>query len=405
MKIFILYVLIIFTSGFAFAQHRSTLQLADAENSNPVTGAHVYDITDRVITTSNSEGRVTIALPEGSIRIRISHVSYKDTVILLNHRNLPSKIMLTPKLNRLTVFTVPGQPVNLIPDKPWFVSSYLHCNEGLLLLAFPQKRLNRQTLFLLDKEMEVITSTPWREKGELFRDVSGTIWIRGEKYTSRVNLLYDIITVGEEVLSTKEFDAGIAKIELKIGNNYYFPHFRFDNQWLDYYFYNNYEQKTRLLENISDHRGLILRETRHIFETNEFERRFAEMCFFAPVFAPIAGIENQVVLFNYVDDEIVFYDTTGKKTAGVMPEYHHRKDFKKIFVQDVMTGSCYAVFEDKGICSIGKIDLNTGRIIRDVKIPSFPFVEKISVHDGKLFFLYKEKSEYEYKKIYMMPVN
>lgn len=405
MKIFISYVLIICTGCLAVAQQRATIQLTDAETSNPVTGAHIYDMSGQVITTSNSGGKVMITLTEGSMSIRVSHVSYLDTILLLNSSSLPSNVMLTPRVNRLKVFTVSGQPMNLIPDKPWFVSSYLHCDDGLLLLAFPQKRLSRQTLFLMDKDMEVIVSLPWREQGELFRDASGAIWIRGAKNTASVKLINDLIIVGEEIVPSEEFDAGIAKIELKIGSNYYFPHYRFDNQWLDYYFYNDYEKKTRLLENISDHRGLVMRETRHIFETNEFERRFADMCFFSPVFAPLARSGNQVVLFNYVDDAIVFYDTTGKKTASVTAGYHHSKDFKKIFIQDEKTGSCYAVFEDSGICSVGEIDLGTGRIIRTVRIPSFPFIEKISVHDGKLFFLYKEKSEYEYKKIFMMPVN
>lgn len=389
-------------ANVSIAQNLIEFRILDNENLSPVVGAHIYDSQNKVLATTNAKGVFNMRVGTDDVRFRISHVAYTDSTFVVNSPDYKIVLLLEPLKQRLNVFSVHGNPVDLIPDKPWFVSSYLHHGEGLLLLAFPQKRLTRQTLFLMDRNMDVVASTPWREQGVLFRDAAGDIWLRGAKNTRAIIVENDEIIIGEEVIPSISFDAGIARIEQKIGSNYYFGHYTFDNQRLDYYCYNDKAKRTYRVATIADKLGLTLRETRDIFETNDFERRFGEMCFFAPLFAPIAQRNAEVVIFNYVYGEIMFFDTTGLNTGSTPVSYHKTAKFRKLLLHDEYSHRFYAVFEERGLFSIREINIYTGELAREITIPSFPYIEQISVQNGKLYFLYKEKKEYEYKKIYMM---
>jgi glutamine cyclotransferase len=60
----------------------------------------------------------------------------------------------------------------------------------------------------------------------------------------------------------------------------------------------------------------------------------------------------------------------------------------------------YTKFQERGKTTIAEIDLSNGKILRTHQIPDFVFVEKISVEDDYIYFLYKDNAAMEYKKLY-----
>jgi hypothetical protein len=386
------------------AQQKVTIRLVTGEAAVAVPGAHIYDAGGEVIATSKADGKVVLSAGSEPMMIRISHVSFMDTAIRITPSGATETIVLTPRVNHLKPYAVFGAPVNLIPDKPWFVSSYLHCDEGLLLLAYPQKKLTRQSLFLLDENQDVLSATPWKEQGTLVRDAAGGVWLRGKETTWFVAASKHRIVVGQESMPTKEFDAGIARIEVIRNEQYYFGFYKFDNQWLEYYCYDDREKQTAGFDTIIDLLGMKLRETRDIFETNEFERRFGEMCFFAPVYAPIAKQGEEILMFNYEDGSISVFDTLNHRVLQVPVAYHRHKSFERMLLHDRAEGRFYAVFETKGIYTVKEINIHTGALVNEIMIPSFPFIDQITVHNGAIYFLYNEIQQAEYKKIFRLKI-
>lgn len=403
-RIIITILLMVATVLAVAAQQKVVIRLVSGDGSVAVPGAHIFNAGGEVIATSKANGEVVYSPGAGQMMIRISHVSFMDTTIKINPYGQSETIVLTPRVNHLKAFAVFGAPVNLIPDKPWFVSSYLHCDEGLLLLAYPQKKLTRQSLFLLNENQDVIATTPWKEQGVLVRDAAGGVWLRGKETTWFVVVGKQSIVVGQESLPTKEFDDGIARIEVIRNEQYYFGLYKFDNQWLEYYCYDDRQRQTAGFDTIIDLLGMKLRETRDIFETNEFERRFGEMCFFAPVYAPIARHGEDILMFNYAEGSISVFDSLNRRVLQVPVAYHRQKSFEKMLLHDKVEGRFYAVFETKGIFSIKEINPNTGVLVNEVIIPSFPFIDQITVHNGAIYFLYNETQQAEYKKIFRLKI-
>ncbi len=386
------------------SQHRDAMKLIDRHDGGSVAGAHVFNAEGKVLTTSNHQGMVRLSALSGHITLLISHIGYLDTTLSLNPGDGVVTLHLTRVTRVLSPHTVVANPRDLIPDKPWYVSSFLICDEGIMMLAYPQRKSGLQSLFLVNELGEVLTSMPWKPSGDLFRDAAGCLWIRGNEVTLSIHIEQMQIIVGAETIETRKFNDGIAKIDQVIGNHYYFGHYHHDNQWLDYYSYNHNRAETRMIESIADPLGMKLRETRHIFETNEFEQRFGEMCFFAPVFAPLASRGSQLIIFNYTEGKIELYDTNHTLQSSLEIDYHQTKKFKKILLSDRISEKYYSVFEERGIYTISPINLDTGRIGREITIPSFPFIEQLTVHNDRLYFLYRDRVSGEYKKIYTMPI-
>lgn len=382
------------------------LSLIDSQNETVITGAHILDEDKKVITTTNASGMASFKKSSlHSDIIHISHISYRDTTISIRQKSTTIKIELVQLKSVLDHFTVVGEPVELIPDKPWFVTSYIHTRYGLLLLAYPQRRLSNQSLFLLNEKGDVLSQYSWRTYGDLFEDAAGDIWLKGRNHTWLIEVNEKEIDIGKMVMKTSDFSSGLEKIKKIINDNFfYFGHHTHDNQWLNYYCYNHRETETQSVYTITNEIGLILRETRHIFETNEFERRFSEMCFFSPVYAPLAKIDNQLLVFDYYDGRIVWIDTTHKITNSVDVDYHHDNQFKEILISDKVTEKFYTVFAKNGIYTIKEIDLDTGGLSKKITLPSFPYIENITVHNGRLYFLYKAHTRHKYKKIYVTPI-
>lgn len=396
---------LVFLTGLMLPAHgqlETLVVLKSLRDQTPVVGAHVKKPDGTILTISNMLGECKLMPGSGQMVLHISHVSFADTVVSLSRKDTGRVILLTPSSQMLKPFAVFAAPVNLIPEKPWFVTSYAHTPQGLLLLAYPQRRLTNQTLFLLDHDQEVLLSAPFRETGDLMADASGTIWLKATTTTYSVTIKPDSIMVGLEQIPTVEFEAGVERIVLVMGKKYFFGHFSCDRQRLDYYCYDEENDKIDLFETVFDDLGMRLRETRDIFETNEFERRFGDMCFFRPVFAPVYEYLDRVLMINYAEGKLLFYDEKTTLTRQISLPWHQQRSLKRQVLHDEATGNFYALFESKGRMTIRQIDVSSGKLGPEIPIPGFPFMDKLSVHQGQLYFLYKEETHNQYKKIFRM---
>jgi hypothetical protein len=65
----------------------------------------------------------------------------------------------------------------------------------------------------------------------------------------------------------------------------------------------------------------------------------------------------------------------------------------------------YTQFIRNGISELREINIKTGQLNEQViKIPEFPFISKLLVNDGYLFFLYQEKQYPNFMRLYRMVI-
>lgn len=387
------------------AQQVFTVRAFDGGTGKPVSLVTVRSSDGRVLASTSESGSAKVVQTSFISHITLTHTGYRDTTVEIKGNTAMVTVNLTPRLHQLKTFTLTALPSPLLPEKPWYVTSYVHCNAGLLLFAVPRKNLSKRSLYLVEAEGNVSATLPWPHQGTLWVDATGDVWFKGAQTATLLDVEPERISATDLSVPLEEFEKGIARIELANGDHYFFRHLTADNQQADFYHYNHLSNSCEVFFTTADPLGMKLRETRDIFETNEFERRFGEMCFFRPVAVHLLNYHNHLVLVNYSHDEILHFDTTLKSISpAIHITYHKNREFKRNFIYDRVTEKYYVLFEKEGVQTLQEINLETGEPGIRITLPGFPFTEEISVFSGILWFLYDDGSDRGYKRIYRLPL-
>jgi len=121
------------------------------------------------------------------------------------------------------------------------------------------------------------------------------------------------------------------------------------------------------------------------------------------VYVPIFKLNGYLYLFNHVDGQIEKYTSNLELVSQVKIDYFEHRNWKREILLDEITHKVYGLFEKSGSSYLKEIDLKTGKLISEKKLP-FSFVSNIQLHDGSAYFLYKENdylsSERKVVKLY-----
>ena len=134
------------------------------------------------------------------------------------------------------------------------------------------------------------------------------------------------------------------------------------------------------------------------------DARFEEMCFYNPKVIPIFISNDSIFIFNTIDDKLEIYNNSGRILGMSDFDFHHSRYWDKKILQDRMTGRIFTQFTKGGVTTIAEVDLHTGKLGNKTKIPKMNFVQKISVNDNKIYFLYNDVTNNSYKQIYSMNI-
>jgi hypothetical protein len=269
--------------------------------------------------------------------------------------------------------------------------------------AIPKRNLNLLPFFLIDAHGEVIYSQEAISRGNLIKDVMGNIRFQTDDSTWILEIDTNSIAYFDAV-PTKTYKEKLSLFTASLNGNFYFKNFKDDDQVLEYYCYKTADSSLLGFATIINEEGLALRETRHIFERNEFEKRFSEMCIFDPIYAPMAVLDSNLYLFNYVDDKLEIYSSDNKQLAQKTINFHKEKGFYELLLLDEGKRKFYAVYRKNGIFYLAEIDTSKAIISSNIKIPEFEYIEKLQVKDGIAFFLYKKSMANSYKRLFKMRI-
>jgi hypothetical protein len=376
--------------------------VTDEVTSEYVENVHIT-IDGVAYTTTDKDGAFNVPVKRLPIPLTFTHIGYYDTTLLLVSSDPPVAVSLKKRNSTLPTHTVVASPVELMKDKPYYIIDFEIKEQQIYMLAYPEKQVKNPHLFLLDFKGNVIADLPLITSGELFLDIYNNIWLIYDKTTYTVEHTPSSLIL-TNATEKKTFSETIQDILTSNGSNYYLKRYAYDNQVMLLFSYNNETERVTLFREIVNETGIRLRETRHIFETNEFERRFSEMVFFSPLFVPIFTIDSSLLIYNFIKGEIEEYDQKNKLISKASVTLHTMKGFTEEIIIDPVSEKVYVLFQYNGISTLCRINPKSGKIIEKITIPSFPFIENIRIYNGYLFFLYKKRSHFEYKKIWRLKI-
>jgi hypothetical protein len=133
---------------------------------------------------------------------------------------------------------------------------------------------------------------------------------------------------------------------------------------------------------------------------------FTQSLYYQPVYAPLFLINDTIYIFDYPKDMLRVYSASGSLLRST-PIFHHYQaketGFQRNLQHDRVTGKIYALFQKDGHTFLGHIDLKTGQIDYKVKL-AFRYVEKVRIHNGAAYFIYRPFESTQKKFLYKQKI-
>ena len=118
---------------------------------------------------------------------------------------------------------------------------------------------------------------------------------------------------------------------------------------------------------------------------------------FKPIYCPAILIEDSIYIFDFQNNNLLKFDNLGHQTSTCGIDFHKTGYLKnlamknawdeKLIVDDI-TGKCYAQFSSDGIVTLKGIDLNDGKVKREIRLTKHSFPQNIQVYNGEVYYLF-----------------
>ena len=120
-----------------------------------------------------------------------------------------------------------------------------------------------------------------------------------------------------------------------------------------------------------------------------------------PVYNPIYVIQNEIIVFDFENGFVCHFDKSGNFVEQFPINFHIQKGsfgiekkqdgWNKNIIMDEATSKCYAQFTTDGIVTLKEIDLNSGKVKREIRLSDHSFPQNIQIYNDTVYYLYLDK--------------
>ncbi|MPM02747.1 hypothetical protein SDC9_49002 [bioreactor metagenome] len=391
----------IITGLMAHAQSISgTITSADGK---PVAGVHVFCEGANAGEVSDANGHYNFN-PGGCNRIVFRHIHYKQQILPVENLRKSPDVVLEDTIYLFNAVDIYSKPViELLPDTPIFVNDYEICDDRIFICAFYQRKLNQPVLLYTDLNGRVVDSETLSETGDLYKDPEGAVYVTQKDYA------YQLFTDNNRISFSEAFESKhvIAAREHwthSVGDSIILQYYYFKNQGVGYFVRQMPDDSARLFLEFIDEDAYDRMAWGPYFDGNEFDQRFEELIVYKPVQIPIFFRKDDIVAFNFILWKIQYFDHQGNLLNEVDMQYGDKKKIQREIYYDDSSGKYYGREIRNGLNNLIEIDVTTGKMIKFFSFKGYPHIEKLCVSNGVLYFIYKDYSGDEYKRLYKSPL-
>lgn len=426
--------------GMAQTTVNCTFRLVDKDLGKPIQNAAVTINSIGIQELTNTEGIAVLDLPNSKLSLRISHVSFKDSTIYLNLKNIKEdsiQMNIYLEYDRVQLNTAVVEDAEILPDTvfgsiEYHVADFAFLKDQLLLLTYERedrwKRQDESKITLYHNNKLILFD---EEKKEL-----DTLNINEPAIGFYTDYLNDVFLITKKaVYSLQSNDEQISLIELAPNDfqDYIKPVFDSINQHLlfsswtnnfpafDYYSFSLKDSSIQHLKRVEDELQMqLLRseykylDTRSKLNAYRLELKtgidkeiiaaqmsgFSNSLYAETLYAPCFVISDSILVFDHYSKQMNSYNTELNASDSVSLNYMGSKDFKdwsKKLLNDPISDDVFSLYERHGYSYLKKVDLKSANTLWSRRL-SYRYPENIKVHNSKVYYIYRpfESSQKRY---------
>ena len=398
----------------------------------------------RSITDQDGVARIATRLGE---TLYFSHVSFNNKLVRIEKKDLIEDtegrhsmlVVMRHKTNKLQEVTVTENAPHLAyENKTVWVMDYKVQRDGIYMVV---GNGNASMLLHLDFEQDTISLKPIASKyQELYQDAFGNLHLIGPDSTYQIycdgKQLHLLYGTGKEVFRQKLEPVKIVTDSIMVLQNYANM-----QQQLVYLMVNRNNKQISVLADLNSTTAEMARNARtdvkrdqemdmmesefqemppisgvtegtlrSHFQTDEFaveERKlmvknFYDRIRFRPIYCPAIPIGGIIYIFDFQNNNLLKFDNLGHPMSTCGIDFHKTGYFKNLamknpwdekLIVDAVTGQCYAQFSNDGIVTLKEIDLNDGKLKKEIRLTKHSFPQNIQVYNGEVYYLFLNNTQ------------
>ena len=396
--LFILCVLFVVLPIGSSAQNVINGLVLDNRNK-PIKNAGIYSVDSTIMAVTDRDGAFSLNHSNPGDTIYASHLSYDNITYIIDSIDVRKRIVLRMKPAQLSlpeVEIIGNVPHVAYDNKVVSVKDFEINDKGIYLLA--QRRRDNAILHLNFACDTLTTFKISPDYYNIFKDVYGEMHIVSDKDVWQIgHKTYGDRVFGMELLyhsSLTEFLSVFSNIacvtdSILVGGKYFY----FDQEIYYYYFNIGGDQQPH------EFHHCVNEEMRDLIYYSIKNKWGLGGLFISPTYDPVFAYDNKLYLFSFDEDKTFVYNNLGEcvhEYPLTFHKYRHWrgdmrviKKWKRKVIMDWATGKFYTVFENGGVTTIKRVNLETGTAETVYTISGFAFVENLRIYNGKAYFLYK----------------
>ncbi|MBU2650099.1 MAG: carboxypeptidase-like regulatory domain-containing protein [Bacteroidetes bacterium] len=424
----------------------------DASDGKALPLVHLRLKKNNYVAVTGTDGEYSVFALEPPDTLVITCIGYETRRIRVDG-NMPKvfDIKLVSKVFPLNEVTVKAEKIQAIfKDDVYSVLDYELSGDLIYLLIF-RDRLKRSELLLLDQDGDTISrnqSLPGKPQAIVKSCLDDIHLVTKDSAYVVVRKNYTLEL--ENPMSAGFFNYAFSSCITNIGRHIFAMRKSLYNLQVDFYSIDLNTGKSRIVCNIIDKFKLnMLRKNKddmllmwattyrtesletpiRVSDLNgntefpnlrvrderdrEVDHHFNKIAYYAPVMAQLKRIDNYVAVFDFPESAIRYFTEEGDHLFNVPITFHQVKNDQKILssvfldktweeyevLVDEKQLRAFALEMESGVCKLMEIDLRSGDIINTFYL-NYPFPEKVRVHGGYAYYLYKGYRDRENKKLF-----
>jgi hypothetical protein len=393
----------------------------DSKTKAPVANASIYINESMTGTTTGADGTYELKIPQTPAILIFSCVGYTRRYFTFTQAQTAAfDVPLDPSQYEIpeVLVTAKRTPVSISDRQDIYVTDYDFYDNQIILLGHPGKRSTRTLLVMMDRMGKRILKKEISQGVNLYRDPFNNL------HLLTTDTAYQLYFDGKDLqllypTDKTEFKNAFPEFMEIYQGKIILRQYAFDDQALMYYFYQPsdstiqkfWAQATNEVYRQVDGLMSSIRLTPDGKSTSRFDlfnsdERFVKMAFYSPIFCPLEIIRDTIYIFNFTNGVIETYGSRGfPLETPTAISFQRDREWQKKLYNDRVTGKVYTQFIHNGITELREINLKHGSLKDGViRIPDFPFISKLMVNDGYLYFLYQEKNYPRFMRLYRMVI-
>ncbi len=370
--------------------------------------------------SSNKNGTFTFSIPSKKhISILFKLLGYTSRVKEIDiNEGQDSVFLLIQLAKQYTLIDTVSIYSSFKPDTLFGSPSYsvydFDFYEDKYILLTSEKNLEKAELKLIDAKGKILTTYFVPKEGgeakEFYHDYMGYTNLICKNYIYRVSLYHDRFLLVP--LAIQDVNAFIKPIIDTINGKIIFSDYWKDYPLFNYFSYNEQDSTKQQLHTIEDPElmhaynfeyyslmpkeklaarrlAMQLNTDKHIVAS--LMSGFTKSMFYEPLYAPLYIIKDTICIFDHYKNKLYHLSTNGTKIDSIAIDYNHPKNWKEWknkMLKDDIEDLIYAVYDKNGHKYLKLISSTTGQIEGKYNL-QFHSADKIKIHDGYVYYVYR----------------